>query len=662
MTFFEDPATSARAESRYRPDVDGLRAVAIVSVVLYHYGFWPFTGGFAGVDMFFVISGFLITGLIHREMAEGHFSIRHFYERRIRRIFPALFAMLAAATVAATIVLFPSDFERYADSLFATAFFASNFEFWREVGYFDVGAEWKPLLHLWSIAVEEQFYLVFPALLLLIGTGSRPRLLIVTSTLFVLSLAFSIWAVAHAPSTAFYLLPSRFWELMLGGMLALAQLPQPSSRIARESIGIAGLGMIAIAVFFYNRWQPFPGAYALLPCVGAALLIYAGETPTLTHRLLSAKPFVFVGLISYSLYLWHWPLLVFTQIALNRVLLPWESGALVVLSVVLATLSWRYIETPFRRRSDIGRAPLFGGAAAAMAITALCGAGVAYANGLPQRLQPEIRAILAEEANHEPRMDICFGLTAHDVRAGRLCRIGSTQTKTTSFLLWGDSHADALLPAVEAVAIQHGRAGLFAGTNSCAPLLGVTRPDSLKCKPFNDAVARLAMNPDIRDVILDARWSKNAYGTARGEGDGRVTPYDDEGRGTDLASTEAVFYRGLERTVRALTGAGKRVIIVASVPEAGFSVPRVMAHLRMAGNKTQPTRDLKEFLAHQKFVFDALAAMQKKYGAKILYPHQILCASGACALAMNDRPLYRDEHHLSVFGAMQLTPIVAQAF
>ena len=662
MTLLEDPGAQPRAKSGYRPDIDGLRAIAIVPVVLYHYGFRPFTGGFVGVDVFFVISGFLITGLIHREMAEGRFSIRHFYERRIRRIFPALFVMLAVATVAAAIILFPLDFERYADSLFATAFFASNFEFWREAGYFDVAAEWKPLLHLWSIAVEEQFYLIFPALLLLIGTKSRRTLLIVTGALFAASLVFSIWALTNAPSTAFYLLPARFWELMLGALLALAQIPQPSSRIVRESIGIAGLGMIAFAVFTYTRWQPFPGQYALLPCLGAALLIYAGETKTLTHRLLSLKPIVFVGLISYSLYLWHWPLLVFTQTALNRVLLPWESCALVALSVILAILSWRFIEQPFRRPIALGRGPLFAGAASAMALTALCGFGVASARGLPERLQPEIRKILAEERNHEPRMDICFGLNAHDVRAGRLCRIGSTGTSTPSFVLWGDSHADALLPAVEKVAEEHNRAGIFAATNSCAPLLGVMRPDALPCKPFNDAVAKVALQPEIRDVILDARWSKNAYGTAPGEGDGRIYPYDDKGKGTDLPSTEAVFYRGLERTVRALTGAGKHVTIIASVPEPGYSVPRVLAHLRMEKNWGTPTGDLKAFLAHQKFIFDTMAAMQKKYGVRVLYPHQLLCASGACELALNDRPLYRDEHHLSVFGAMQLMPIVAQAF
>ncbi|MGN6516982.1 MAG: SGNH hydrolase domain-containing protein, partial [Rhizomicrobium sp.] len=373
-------------------------------------------------------------------------------------------------------------------------------------------------------------------------------------------------------------------------------------------------------------------------------------------------PVVFVGLISYSLYLWHWPVLVFTRIALNRELLPWETWACLALSVALAALSYRYVEQPLRRRAAIPRRPLFAGAAAAMVVTALFGAAVASARGVPQRLQPEIRKILAEERNHEPRMDICFGLTAHDVRHGRLCRIGSTDVKAPTFLLWGDSHADALLPAVQKVAREHNRAGLFAGTDSCAPLLGVVRPDMHKCKPFNDAVAKVALRPGITEVILDARWSKNAYGQARGEGPGRIYPYDKDGVGMDRASTEAVFYRGFERTVRLLAHAGKHIVIIASVPDAGYSVPRVMAHMRMDGDKRSPSVSLKHYLAHQKFVFDAMERMKSKYGATVLYPYQILCATGRCELALDDRPLYRDSHHLSVFGAMQLTPIVQKAF
>jgi peptidoglycan/LPS O-acetylase OafA/YrhL len=661
MTKFEDPRTSGHSALPYRPDVDGLRAVAVLAVVLYHYGFWQVPGGFVGVDIFFVISGFLITGIIHREMVDGRFTLRHFYERRIRRIFPALFAMLAVASVAAWFLLFPVDFEGYAKSLVATAFFSANFEFWREVGYFDTSAAFKPLLHLWSIAVEEQFYLLFPAILLLVGTGSRHRILAVVGVLLVLSFGYSVWEVDHSTATAFYLLPSRMWELMLGALVAIAPLPAPT-RWASETLAALGAALIAWALWTYDRWMPFPGTAAVAPCLGSALVIYAGQQTNFVSRGLSLKPVAFVGLISYSLYLWHWPVLVFTQIALNRALHPWEIYASIVLSFAFAVFSWRYIERPVRRHRALGWRALFGGAAAAMSVTALCGAAVASAQGVPQRLQPEIRKILAEERDHEPRMDICFGLTAHDVRHGRLCRIGSVEADEPSFLLWGDSHADALLPAVQQAAKQNGKAGLFAGTDSCAPLLGVVRPDAPKCKPFNDAVMKIAERPAIHDVILDARWAKNAYGTARGEGDWRVFPHDEEGEGTDLASTEAVFYRGLERTVRALTEAGKHVVIIAPVPEAGYSVPRMMAHMRMDGDNRALTRSLPTFLAHQKFVFTSLKRMGDKYGAKILYPHEMLCTGEKCALSSGDRPLYRDEHHLSVFGALKLTPLLSQAF
>lgn len=659
MTEIEAPGSLQ--VSLYRPDIDGLRAIAVLGVVFYHYGFRQVPGGFVGVDIFFVISGFLITGVIHRQMAERRFSVRNFYERRIRRIFPALFVMLVVATIAAWELLFPTDFEAYAKSLIATAFFGANIEFWREVGYFDLAATHKPLLHLWTIAVEEQFYLIFPALLLFTGTKSRWRTFAVTGLLFAVSLAFSIWAVAHARTAAFYLLPSRFWELMLGALLSLApQVDLP--RWVREALGFMGTILIGWALWTYRSWMPFPGVAALVPCLATAIVILAGEGGSTISRALALKPVVFVGLISYSLYLWHWPILVFARIELNRALLPWETWACVALSFALAALSWRYVEQPLRQRKIIPRRPLLASAITTMVVTALFGAAVASARGVPQRLQPEIRKILAEESNHEPRMDICFGLTAHDVKQGRLCRIGSASAANPSFLLWGDSHADALLPAVQKAAREHNRAGLFAATDSCAPLLGVVRPDMRKCKPFNDAVAKVALRPQIKEVILDARWSKNAYGKARSDGPGRIYPHDKEGVGVDRASTEAVFSRGLERTVSLLAHAGKKVVIVASVPESAYPVPRVMAHMRMEGDARTPYTSLRRYLRRQKFVFDAMDRMKARYGAQILYPYKILCATGRCELALNDRPLYRDSHHLSVFGAMQVTPIIQQAF
>ncbi len=646
----------------YRPDIDGLRALAVVAVVLFHYrvpGFW---GGYVGVDVFFVISGYLITGLILKETTEGRFSLRSFYERRIRRIFPALFATLAVATVLAALLFFPVSFARFGKSLLATAFFASNLEFWREAGYFDVAADQKPLLHLWSVAVEEQFYLVFPALLLLIGARSRWRLTAAIGAIFAASLACSLWSVRHAPTAGYYLLPSRMWELMLGALLAIGAVTVPDIRRLPALASAAGLALIGYAVFAFRHETAFPGAAALVPCVGTALVIVAGEASP-PNRMLSLRPIVFVGLISYSLYLWHWPIYVFARAALFRAPTPIEATCLIALSFTLAVLSWNYVERPFRSGSFRWPRPvLFRGAGVAMAGTAACAMLLVFGQGLPQRFSPEIRTILAEASDHEANMGECFGLTADDVRKGRLCPLGAS-VQQASFLLWGDSHADALIPAVQSVANRAGRTGLFAGTDSCPPLLGVKRADTAKCAAFNDAVAKIAISKSIREVILEARWAKNAEGTSFGqEPPGRVRLYDDVSQGQTERETRDVFYRGLDRTVAALKHAGKKVILVASVPEVGFPVPAYLARAKMADPDAKLTTSAAVYRERQKFVLWAFAQMRKRYGAQIVYPDRVLCKGKTCRLALNGRPLYRDGHHLSVFGAKQLAPLLASVF
>lgn len=646
----------------YRPDIDGLRALAVAAVVLFHYRVPGFTGGFVGVDVFFVISGYLITGLILKEMGEGRFSLRQFYERRIRRIFPALFAMLAVATIVAALLLFPTSFAGFGKSLLATAFFASNFEFWREAGYFDVSADQKPLLHLWSIAVEEQFYLVFPALILLIGARSKAWLTLCIATVFVVSLGFSVWSARHANAAGYYLLPSRMWELMLGALLAVGATTTPEKFKLNEFAAVTGLALIGYSIACYSHSTPFPGAAALIPCAGAALIIAAGER-TVLNRTLSLKPVVFVGLISYSLYLWHWPVYVFARAALFRAPTPFETAALIALSVTLAIVSWRFIEQPFRSRNFRWPRPvLFRCAGLAMAATAACAAILVLAHGLPQRFSPEIRSILAEASDHEPRIRECFGMNADDVRKGRLCPIGA-KVQQASFLLWGDSHADALIPAVQSIAKQQGRGGLFAGTDSCPPLLGVKRADTAKCAAFNDAVVKIATSKSIKDVILEARWAKNAEGSSFGqEPPGRVRLYDDISQGRTERETREVFYRGLDRTVAALTRVGKKVILVASVPEVGYPVPAYLAHAKLADPNATLTTRAAVYRERQKFVLWAFAQMRQRYSAEVVYPDRVLCAAGACEVALNGRPLYRDAHHLSVFGAKQLTPLLAEVF
>ncbi|HEX4080284.1 MAG TPA: acyltransferase family protein [Rhizomicrobium sp.] len=649
--------------SAYRPEIDGLRALAIIPVVLFHFGVPGFRGGFVGVDVFFVISGYLITSLIQGEMDRGTFSLVRFYERRVRRIFPALFAMLAVVSAAAFVFFFPDDLVRYARSLFATALFGANFEFWREVGYFDAFANQKPLLHLWSIAVEEQFYLLFPALLLALRRASPRRRVAAVACVFAASFALSVWGVAAARVATFYLLPARAWELMLGALLAFGVVPRARSRTASELLAALGLVLIVVPAFLFTPQMPFPGPAALAPCLGAALVIHAASpTDTVTGRLLTLRPLVFVGLISYSLYLWHWPVFVFaTYVGFGE-----PSGvasiSLIALSFALAVLSWRFVEQPFRRpRPHIRRRAAFAAAAFAMCLVAGSAAFAASTDGLPQRLRPGLQRILAEQDDHEPRIARCFFLTARDVRDHRLCRIGAKNV-VPSFLLWGDSHADAILPAVSLAAAHAGQAGIFAGGAACPPLLGVTTPMP-DCRAFNDAVAALARNPQIREVILESRWAKYAEGSTYGdEPKGRIALLDDSCRSGDPANNHEVFLRGLERTVGELRNRGKKVVIVAAIPEIGWPVPAVLARRALAEDTGAVAPGVGAYLQRQQFVLASLARLQHQYGATVLYPHRILCATGTCEVALRGIPLYRDEHHLSVFGAKQLVPMMAKVF
>ncbi len=331
--------------------------------------FRDLVAGIAGVDVFFVISGFLITSIIMDEIADGRFSIARFYERRIRRIFPALFAMLAVSCVVASVLFLPHEFRDFANSLTAATLFVSNFFFWQTTDYFSGPAHLKPLLHTWSLAVEEQFYIVFPVLLAAIQRWGRGAFRSLLLLFFAISLAISVWSVTEKPVAGFYLAPSRAWELLLGALLAMGVPPAIGNRLIREALGALGLLAIGWAVTTYSPATPFPGYHALAPCLGAGLLIYSGQgSPTYASRLLSLKPMVALGLISYSLYLWHWPVLVFARHWHGGVLSAGQTTDLVLISVGLAFASWKYIEQPFRSGNwRFEQKVLFRGAGAVMA-------------------------------------------------------------------------------------------------------------------------------------------------------------------------------------------------------------------------------------------------------------------------------------------------------
>ena len=369
---------------KYRAEIDGLRALAVLPVILFHAGFEWFSGGFVGVDIFFVISGYLITTIIISEMAEGKFSIINFYERRARRILPALFFVMAACLPFAWLWLTPSDLEDFGQSLVAVSTFSSNILFWRESGYFDTAAELKPLLHTWSLAVEEQYYILFPIFIILTWRLGLKWVLILLSIVFLVSLGAAQWSAYNAPDAAFYLLPTRGWELLVGVFAAfyLKYNTYLKSHSINQALSLLGFGMIVFSIIAFDKKTPFPSLYTLIPTIGTGLLILCAVPKTVIHKLLSLKFIVGIGLISYSAYLWHQPLLAFAKHVFSEEVPELLMLCLCLMSLVAAWFSWRFIETPFRNRKRFDRASIFRLSAVGILMFSTIGLTLHFTNGL----------------------------------------------------------------------------------------------------------------------------------------------------------------------------------------------------------------------------------------------------------------------------------------
>jgi len=344
----------------YRVEIDGLRAIALIPVILFHAGFEWFSGGYVGVDVFFVISGYLITSIILKEKEAGTFTIANFYERRARRILPALFFIILACIPFAWFLLLPHELKDFGKSVVAVSLFSSNILFWKESDYFAADAELIPLLHTWSLAVEEQFYVIFPLIMIFFWFLGKRRLFGILSIIAIVSIALTEWGWRQFPEANFYLIPTRAWELMIGALIAfyLAHNKQPQGFIG-ELGSILGLSLILLAVFFLDRSLPFPSLYALSPTLGTALVILFTSRETLVYRILSWEVFVIIGLISYSGYLWHQPIFVFARIYFLDEPKPWLMGLLSILALVLAYFSWRFIEAPFRDKCRFTQGQIF---------------------------------------------------------------------------------------------------------------------------------------------------------------------------------------------------------------------------------------------------------------------------------------------------------------
>lgn len=504
----------------YRREIDGLRALAVVPVILFHAGFEAFGGGFVGVDVFFVISGYLITSIILSELEQEKFSIVNFYERRARRILPALFLVMFFCVPFAWMWFLPGDMKDFSQSLAAVSAFSSNILFWRESGYFDAAAEFKPLLHTWSLAVEEQYYVFFPILLLCAWQFGRRWVLILLVAVCVASFVFAQWASVAKPSAAFYLLPARGWELLIGAFAAF-YLSRPTrvefGRSVSEIGGWLGVGLLLYSVFAYSKSTPFPGIYALVPTVGAVFIILFATYQTSVGKLVGNKAFVGIGLISYSAYLWHQPLFAFSRYKGLTESHKLEFIGLSILSLLLAFLSWKYVEAPFRNKRLIGRINVFLFGLFGTVFFISIGLFGHLKSGDIGRLNDEQMKFLSHFENELPSWnyftkngisekyrDDCNFYDIPMYRSGRATNVPRTSISVNCFtsnkvngkqvFIWGDSHAQQLNYGLSK-AFGDEVDVLQVASSGCSAMLGATQRKDDLCEYSNwfafNAIKRL---------------------------------------------------------------------------------------------------------------------------------------------------------------------------
>lgn len=606
---------------RYQPEVDGLRALAVLPVILFHAGIDTFSGGFVGVDVFFVISGYLIAGIIAADIDLGQFTIRGFYERRVRRILPALFVVTFASLIAGLVLFLPNQLASLSQSALAALGFVSNIWLWGQAGYFMGDARMIPLLHTWSLSLEEQFYIFFPPLMMIIARWKLPRISII-SVVFIGSLALAVVGAYVKPSASFYLLPTRAWELMLGAAIALGAVKTVIDARAREAMGWLALALILVPVLTYNEQTPFPGLAALPPCLGTALLIVAGrDGGCRVTDALSWHPMVWCGLISYSLYLWHWPLFVFArQVTLKGELSAPVIALCIALAFLLAAATWRWVEQPFRDRKRMTVRPLLawvtGGA------VTIAGVALVAMSGLPQRMAPETLRLAAAAESGSKLTEQCNARSA----TAAPCRIGSMAKP--SFAVWGDSHAGALGEAFDAIGKRQGRGGLLYPFGGCPGVIDPTtekilRIDATMCRDRSRFVLdTLLANPAIRDVVLVNYWQT-------------------------YSADPAALIASLERTLAALRRGGKKVTIVAGIPAPGFDLPWALALSHQFGLTLPVTAD--DFAPTP-----ALRTVTKRGGATLIDLSTTLCSTRPCPLFLNGHPMFIDSNHLSREAVVKL--------
>ena len=664
--------------TQYRSDIDGLRAIAVLSVVAFHAFPLEARGGFIGVDIFFVISGFLISTIIFNGLETGRLNFLEFYGRRIKRIFPALALILLASYAFGWLALFPHEYAQLGKYIAAGAGFVSNIVLWNESGYFDNFAETKPLLHLWSLGIEEQFYIVWP-LFLWLAWRFRISILGFTLAVAAASFALNIFGIFTDDVSAFYSPQTRFWELLTGSLLAWHRLHGRDEISAlrhkvverlgkfantytvedfvakvRHIQSWSGVCLIAFALFFLTKARPFPGWWALLPTIGAALIIAGGPRSGFNRKILSHPLMVWFGLISYPLYLWHWPLLSFARIAVGEVPAAGIRVAAVALSVPLAWLTYLFLEKPIRQGGRTGSK------VAALVVVMGAVGGMGYScyrsDGFADRASIKSAETVLGDLNWG-QQEYSDATCKKYFPKFEYCRLAVDAQPTIALI--GDSHANQFFPGLAEQYLMRNENLIMLGRAACPPLIDIVSRYSGKidwCKNnSSDAIKVIADLPSVRTVILAANWHLYIIGSRFAEHYRTLPPWEIRiiGNSTEKDNVN-VFSGQLKKTIDFLELHSKNVIVVKQIPELNYEVSRclLLRPIEIARKATlceTPISEVRAYLHEYSEYFDRTLADEPR--ATVWDPYSYFCDDQKCISITDGKPLYRDDVHLSKLGS-----------
>ncbi|WP_207061211.1 acyltransferase family protein [Motiliproteus sp. SC1-56] len=659
LTFSDNKGTLTL---RYRKEIDGLRTVAVLPVIFFHAGLLGMSGGYVGVDIFFVISGYLITTIIYEEIEQGRFSILNFYERRARRILPALTAVLVATTVAALLLMPASLLKTYSQSLVSVVTFSSNVFFFLSSGYFSTASDEMPLLHTWSLAVEEQYYIFFPLMMSALWFLGKVRLALIVLFLTFFSLLLANYmAIKQAVDANFYLIFSRAWELFVGSLIAIGGFDRlPLAVKTRNILSIVGIVFVICSVFIFDEHTPFPSFYTLLPVLGAALVICFGDNKTLVGKVLSVRPMVSVGLISYSLYLWHQPLFAFLRMKTVGEPAHFLFVVAIALTFALAVASYRHVEKPFRNKQRIPRKQVFQFSAVSIALFLTFGFSGHVFDGYESRFDQRYQRYL-DTATFSPKRRQCHTVGENYLKPDRACTYFSSDV---SWAIFGDSHMVEPAYALAKMLEGANKGLLHLSFSGCPPalLFGVKEPGCSKW--IDESTAYLERKNKIENVVLGFRYSSFLFGN-------QLKTYPEipnrspvkllSEPNTENLSAQAVremYWESFRAIVERFLAAGKQVYVIYPIPELPTHIKKGMMPFSVFSDG--PVMDLERstpasfYLSRNEFILKKLDSLP--YGKQLhaIKPFEILCSEEHCPAVLDETALYFDDDHLSVPGAQLL--------